>query len=553
MTAPTLAPRRTEARVLGHWNPGSDGRRCDLEDALLTLDQAIFALSGPEGVQYATGGVAALGETLAAGGAPVVGYGPSCSPETLGDASFRADHGLQYAYVTGAMANGIGSEAIVEAMGHAGMLGFFGAAGLAPARIEAALQRLTASMAGKPWGCNLINSPGEPVWQETVADLYIRYAVPCVEASAYVNLSVPLVRYRVHGIHRDADGRVVAPNRVIAKLSRVEVAERFFSPPPEKMLRKLVEAGHISEEQAALAAEIPMAQDVTMEADSGGHTDHRPALTALPAMLALRDAMQAKFDYPVTLRVGLGGGLGTPQAIAAAFQLGAAYVVTGSINQACVESGSSDRVRAMLAAAKQTDVGQAPAADMFEMGVTVQVLNRGTRFVTRGTKLFEIYRRFESIDEIPVDEREKIEKEIFRAPLAEIWAQTRAFFEERDPSQVEKADKNPRHQMALVFRWYLGHASRWANTGQEDRQEDYQIWCGPAMGAFNEWVAGTALEAPEARRVATVAQQLLLGAAVSTRAASLRSQGLPVPSAQLQPAPFAENQLQRQFGATEES
>lgn len=551
MTAHTLESPRV-SRALGQWLPGADGRRCDLDDALLALDQLIYALQGDDGAQFATGGAATLGSGgEATGGAPVIGFAPPSAVASLGDASFRADHGLRYAYVTGAMANGIASEDIVEAMGNAGMLGFFGAAGLSPARIEAALQRLTASMAGKPWGCNLINSPGEPAWQEAVADLYIRHGVPCVEASAYVNLSVPLVRYRVHGIHRNAEGRVVAPNRVIAKLSRVEVAERFFAPPPEKMLRKLVEAGHITEDQAVLAAEIPMAQDVTMEADSGGHTDHRPALTALPAMLALRDAMQAKFNYPVPLRVGLGGGLGTPQALAAAFQLGAAYVVTGSINQACVESGSSDRVRAMLATAKQTDVGQAPAADMFEMGVTVQVLSRGTRFVTRGAKLFEVYRRFESMDDIPADEREKLEKEIFRAPLVDIWAQTRAFFEERDPAQVEKADKNPRHQMALVFRWYLGHASRWANTGQEDRQDDYQIWCGPAMGAFNEWAAGSDLESPVARNVATVARQLLLGAAVSTRAAALHAQGIPLTGAALQPRPFSPEILTRHFGGDE--
>lgn len=551
MTAHTLESPSV-SRALGQWLPGADGRRCDLDDALLALDQMIYALQGHDGAQFATGGAATLGSGgEATGGAPVIGFAPPCTVASLGEESFRKDHGLRYAYVTGAMANGIGSEEIVEAMGNAGMLGFFGAAGLSPARIEAALQRLTASMAGKPWGCNLINSPGEPAWQEAVADLYIRHGVPCVEASAYVNLSVPLVRYRVHGIHRNAEGRVIAPNRVIAKLSRVEVAERFFAPPPEKMLRKLVEAGHITEDQAALAAEIPMAQDVTMEADSGGHTDHRPALTALPGMLALRDAMQDKFNYPVPLRVGLGGGLGTPQAIAAAFQLGAAYVVTGSINQACVESGSSDRVRAMLATAKQTDVGQAPAADMFEMGVTVQVLSRGTRFVTRGAKLFEVYRRFESMDDIPADEREKLEKEIFRAPLADIWAQTRAFFEERDPAQVEKADKNPRHQMALVFRWYLGHASRWANTGQEDRQDDYQIWCGPAMGAFNEWAAGSDLEAPAARNVSTVARQLMLGAAVSTRAAALHAQGIPIPGTALQPQPCAPEILTRHFGGNE--
>lgn len=471
-------------------------------------------------------------------------YAPPLHPEELGDPAFRAAHGVRFNYVTGAMANGIASEVLVEAMGNAGMMGFFGAAGLSPARIEAALQRLSASLPGRAWGCNLINSPGDPLWQDAVAELCLKYEVPCVEASAYISLSLPLIKYRVAGIHQDADGNVVAPNRVMAKCSRVEVARRFLSPPPEKMLKQLVEAGHISAEQAEWAQRIPVAEDVTVEADSGGHTDHRPAINALPAIIALRDQLQAEFKYATPPRVGLGGGIGTPAAIAAAFAMGAAYVLTGSINQACVESGSSDRVRAMLAQATQTDVGQAPAADMFEMGVTVQVLTKGTRFTTRGGKLFQLFKQYESIEEIPVEEREKIEAELFRAPLEEIWEQTRAFFAERDPSQIEKAEAKPRHKMALIFRWYLGQSSRWANAGVEDRQEDYQVWCGPAMGAFNDWVSGTPLEPVEARQAVPVALNLMAGAAVAMRAGMLRLQGVPLPPGVTNPRAIAFDELQ---------
>jgi hypothetical protein len=59
---------------------------------------------------------------------------------------------------------------------------------------------------------------------------------------------------------------------------------------------------------------------------------------------------------------------------------------------------------------------------------------------------------------------------------------------------------------------------------------DYQVWCGPAMGAFNEWVAGSFLEAPEQRRVATVARNILFGAAVLTRAHMLQCQNVRLPA-----------------------
>jgi len=91
---------------------------------------------------------------------------------------------------------------------------------------------------------------------------------------------------------------------------------------------------------------------------------------------------------------------------------------------------------------------------------------------------------------------------------------------------LEKAAKNPKHKMALIFRWYIGNSSRWPIVGDFDRQVDYQLWCGPAMGAFNRWVAGSFLEAPENRTIQQIAFNLLEGAAHITRAMQLRTFGL---------------------------
>src|SRR5207248_1810117 len=155
------------------------------------------------------------------------------------------------------------------------------------------------------------------------------------------------------------------------------------------------------------------------------------------------------------LRVGAAGGIATPASAAAAFVMGAAYVLTGSVNQACVESGSSDEVRAMLAQAEQADVSMAPAADMFEMGVKVQVLKRGTMFAMRAAKLYELYRSYDSLDRLPALERTALERTIFRAPIEAIWEQTQAYFRQRDPTRIEQALRDPKLKMALVFRWYL--------------------------------------------------------------------------------------------------
>jgi len=484
------------------------------------------------------------------GGAPVFTPGiasadafvPVCRPYSLGDPAFLRAHGLKYAYVGGSMANGISSTQLAEALGRAGMLGFYGAAGQPVEEIEKAIDRLQAGEAFN-YGINLIHTPSDPAPEAAVVDLCLRRGIRLIEASAYINLSLPLIRYRTHGIRLNSAGEIETPNRVIGKVSRVEVAERFFSPPADKFLRELVSRGELTPEQAELAARIPVAEDVTAEADSGGHTDNRPLVNLLPTIIAVKDRAQEKYAYPSGLRVGAGGGIATPEAAAAAFMMGAAYIVTGSVNQACVESGTSDLVRTLLAGAGQSDVAMAAAADMFEMGVKVQVLKRGTMFAMRANKLFEIYRAHGSFAELPADLRASLEKDYFRSSFEEVWAGTREFFLRREPSQAERAERDPKHKMALVFRWYLSQSSRWPLAGDESRKLDYQVWCGPSMGAFNEWTKGTFLEAPRSRDAVTVAFNLLAGAAALSRLHALRCQGVAVDAALARQEPQTREQL----------
>lgn len=509
--------------VIGWWRSDVDGTTHAGSDAVRqaigTLNEPVILIRTDDGFAHARGGSATLGK--AQDGLPLAAYLPSLPPEQLGDPRFRETHGLKLAYMTGAMANGIGSVEVVEAMSRAGMLGSFGAAGLSLERIGQAIDRLQASLGDSPWCVNLIHSPNEPAHEAATAELLLKKGVRLVEASAYLDLTPAIVHYRVAGLSREG-----IANRVIAKISRVEVATKFLSPPPERLVKELLTAGKITAEQAELAAHVPMADDITAEADSGGHTDNRPAITLLPTILALRDRLQSQFRYATPPRVGLAGGIATPSAVAAAFSMGAAYVVTGSINQACVESGSSDPVRKMLAEAGQPDVTMAPAADMFEMGVKVQVLKRGTMFPMRAQKLFDLYRQYPAWESVPANERATVEKTFFRATFDDIWTQTREFFQRRDPTQLPKAEAEARHKMALVFRWYLGLSSRWANSGEPSRQLDYQVWCGPSMGAFNEWTKGTPLEAPANRKVADVATALMHGACVVLRQQALRQQGV---------------------------
>lgn len=458
----------------------------------------------------------------------------------LGDGEFLRTHGVKYAYAAGAMAGGIASEEMVIALGKARILSSFGTGGLSSARIESAIVQIQSALPEAPHAFNLLHSPNEPQRERAAIDIYLKHGVKTIEASAFLDLTPNLVYYRAAGLSLDSQQNIHIGNKIIAKLSRKEVASKFLQPAPPDILKALVGQGLISELQASLAQKVAIADDITVEADSGGHTDNRPLVCLFPSIFELSQEIQARYQYPNPVRIGVAGGIGTPQSVLAALMMGAAYVVTGSINQSCREAGTSAYAKQLLAQADMTDVMMAPAADMFEMGVKLQALKRGTLFPIRAQKLYEIYKSYEAIESIPQAEREKLEKQVFRQSLDTAWEQTQAYLSENNPSKLARAIANPKLKMSLIFRWYLGLSSRWAIEGEKGREIDYQIWCGPAIGAFNEWAKDSYLADPERRSVIDVAENLMTGAAYHYRIQSLRLQGLSIKGdlAQYRPHPI---------------
>jgi PfaD family protein len=466
---------------------------------------------------------------------------PPLAVHQLGNPDFLEFHNVKYAYATGAMAQGIASEELVISLGKERILSSFGAGGLTPSRIETAINRIQQALPHGPYVFNLLHSPGEPAAERTVIDLYLKHQVKTIEASAFLDLTDNIVYYRAAGLSLNSASKIEIKNKVIAKISRKEVATKFFQPAPTKILKQLVAQGLISELQATLAEQVPMADDLTVEADSGGHTDNRPLVCLLPSILELRNEIQRKYCYEKPVRVGAAGGIATPQSALAAFIMGADYIVTGSINQSCIEAGTSQHTKQLLAQANITDVMMAPAADMFEMGVKLQVLKRGTFFPLRAQKLWDLYKTYDSIEDIPPVEKEKLEKQIFRKKLETVWEETMTYLSQRNPHQLKKAANNPKLKMALIFRWYLGLSSRWSNSGEKGREVDYQIWCGPAMGSFNDWVRGSYLAEPKNRKVVDVAHHIMRGAAFFLRMQNLKIQGLQIPSNYYQYIPTISN------------
>ena len=199
---------------------------------------------------------------------------------------------------------------------------------------------------------------------------------------------------------------------------------------------------------------------------------------------------RATHGYPRPIRVGAAGGLGTPAAVAAAFALGAAYVLTGSVNQA------ARRVRAFRRRQERcsreadvADVMMAPAADMFELGR--QGAGAAARHACSRVRAAQALRgrtaAHASLEAIP--------RRAARAARAarcsaravdEVWARRARFWAAARSGARSRA---PSATRSTGWRWCsAGTSARPAagrSTATPARRIDYQIWCGPAMGAFN--------------------------------------------------------------------
>jgi trans-AT polyketide synthase/acyltransferase/oxidoreductase domain-containing protein len=356
---------------------------------------------------------------------------------------------------------------------------------------------------------NFLHNPIHPQQEHELVELLFKYKVRRIDAAAFMQVTPALVRYRLHGVQRAADGKIQIPNQLMAKVSRPEVAEAFLSPPPERIVQKLLAAGQITALEAQLAPQIPMADDLCVESDSGGHTDMGIMSALLPTILRQRDSVLAVQGYQQPIHVGAAGGIGTPEAAASAFILGADFILTGSINQCTPQAGTSDAVKDLLQTVNVQDTDYAPAGDMFELGAKVQVMRKGVFFPARANKLYELYRQHNSLDEIDAKTRQQIQEKYFKRSFDEVYAETKAYYLRTQPQVIDKAEQNPKHKMALIFKWYFIHSSRLALQGDPSQRVDYQVHCGPALGAFNQWVKNTPLEAWQQRDVDLIAEKLM--------------------------------------------
>ncbi|WP_217214599.1 ACP S-malonyltransferase [Streptomyces sp. AC550_RSS872] len=415
----------------------------------------------------------------------------------LGARTFRERYGLRRAYVLGSMYAGVSGPELVRAAAKAGLLAFLGTGGLALAEVERRLHELDL---GGAHGVNVLHHPDAPEQEAALIDLLLRHGVTLAEVSGFPRVTEQLVRFRLKG------------GRILAKVPRTDVAAAFLAPPPAPLVARLLAAGAVTEAEAEAAASRPMADDLCVAADGGWLCTGADPLTLLPAVLRLRDASASPGPR---VHVGCAGGIGTPEAAAAAFLLGADFVLTGSVNQCSVEAATSDRVKDLLQQANEYDVDTAPSPYQFELGVRSRYLKRGLFFPARASALHELWRR----NTTPADLDDATRTRILERYLGGEYQPPTG------PRTTPAPDAGARSEAAQPLRRYFDRGLRLALAGDPDHTVDYLVHCGPAMGAFNQAVAGTELEPWRARTVEAVGEVLMAGAAAHVTARTQALQG----------------------------
>ncbi len=447
--------------------------------------------------------------------------GTASAAEQLGDSAFREQLGLRYAYVATAPAPEISTPELVIGLGKRGCLGFldFDSEATRGDTASDAIRDVARALGpGGSFGVILRptawDAPHQPEnSEERLVAIALGEGVRVAEAVGYHRITPALVRFRFKGSYRKASGAAIAPRHLLAQVSRATAAALFLAPAPESIVASLVARGELTADEGEIARQLPIASDLCAVPEPAEGTD---LATLLPSILRLRD--QAEAGSAQRIRVGAGGALGTPEAIACAFLIGADFIQTSAINMACVEAATPPPIKHLLARLTSGETTTDPAADGFMLGARTRVVQKGSLFSARARKLYQLFRFCDSLEAIDPILREKLEATCFKRSLSAILDSLGA--------DGTTNGHDPKHQMALVFSWYLRRSLRWALDDHREEKLNHQIPCDESVAAFNLYAADTPLADPDRRTAASIAETLMHDAAVflSGRTRALRKE-----------------------------
>ena len=71
-------------------------------------------------------------------------------------------------------------------------------------------------------------------------------------------------------------------------------------------------------------------------------------------------------------------------------------------------------------------------------------MKKGVFFPARANKLYDLYRRYNSLEEIDEKTRTQIQEKYFKRSFDEVYAETKAYYLKNSPQEIEKMCENIR-------------------------------------------------------------------------------------------------------------
>lgn len=130
---------------------------------------------------------------------------PACHTAlSLGCDQFKQDYQTAYAYVAGAMGNGVSSPTLVKQMAKSGLLSYLGTSGQSLDTIEKNIQTLISELSSsQPFGVNLSFDPRDLAREMNLVDMFFKSGIKNIEISEYSSLTKPLIQFRIRGLGTD--------------------------------------------------------------------------------------------------------------------------------------------------------------------------------------------------------------------------------------------------------------------------------------------------------------------------------------------------------------
>ncbi|MCO4784209.1 MAG: 1-acyl-sn-glycerol-3-phosphate acyltransferase [Candidatus Cloacimonetes bacterium] len=405
------------------------------------------------------------------------------SPKHLGSTGFKKLFGLDYAYFVSGLPSYTHGRGMLQNLFENGMLGFFNLDGLTFNEKEESLNMLNQH--DFRFGVEIHLDDFDEEEDKKLITLLMAQNIKYLLVKSCSKISEPLIRFK------SKEG-----NLLIAKVSHPDQCVALSSGKKDVFSAFLIDGSFVSSQ------------------------DTRSILSLMPSIKSL---LNEKNIY-----LGVTGDLGTPDALAAAFAMGADFVSTSSINLLSNDVSGADSYKECIKKVRFQDVSLVSSFESFESGAKTRALNFGTRFVAVSTKIGSWFFERRSIDTLEDSEVKYLEEKVFGSSITQTLLDAKAFFEFRNPSLIEAASNNSRISLAMLIRYYLEMGHLWAIEGNDNKKIDYNIKCGLDLASFNQWRQGTIFEDDQKLSVVQIALNLMMGAQFEARKQFLKSQGIEI-------------------------